>query len=27
VQNWSFWNDMVILTKTIWIVLFHKGAL
>ncbi len=27
VQNWSFWEDMVILTKTIWIVLFHKGAM
>jgi lipopolysaccharide/colanic/teichoic acid biosynthesis glycosyltransferase len=26
VQNWSFWNDLVILAKTIWIVLFHKGA-
>jgi exopolysaccharide biosynthesis polyprenyl glycosylphosphotransferase len=27
VQNWSFWSDLVILIKTIWIVLFHKGAL
>jgi exopolysaccharide biosynthesis polyprenyl glycosylphosphotransferase len=27
VQNWSFWSDMVILAKTIWIVLFHKGAM
>ena len=26
VQNWSFWGDIVILIKTIWIVLFHKGA-
>jgi exopolysaccharide biosynthesis polyprenyl glycosylphosphotransferase len=26
VQNWTFWGDMVILVKTIWIVLFHKGA-
>jgi exopolysaccharide biosynthesis polyprenyl glycosylphosphotransferase len=26
VQNWSFWSDLVILVKTIWIVLFHKGA-
>jgi exopolysaccharide biosynthesis polyprenyl glycosylphosphotransferase len=26
VQNWSFWNDIVILIKTVWIVLFHKGA-
>jgi exopolysaccharide biosynthesis polyprenyl glycosylphosphotransferase len=26
VQNWSFGGDLVILLKTIWIVLFHKGA-
>lgn len=26
VQNWSFWGDLVILVKTVWIVLFHKGA-
>jgi exopolysaccharide biosynthesis polyprenyl glycosylphosphotransferase len=26
VQNWSFWSDIVILTKTISIVLFHRGA-
>lgn len=26
VQNWSFWSDIVILVKTVWIVLFHKGA-
>lgn len=26
VQNWSWWNDLVIIVKTIWIVLFHKGA-
>lgn len=26
VQNWSFWGDLVILIKTIWIVMFHKGA-
>ncbi|HVV25600.1 MAG TPA: sugar transferase [Candidatus Saccharimonadales bacterium] len=26
VQNWTFWGDLVILVKTIWIVLFHKGA-
>lgn len=26
VQNWSFWGDMVILIKTFWIVLFHRGA-
>jgi lipopolysaccharide/colanic/teichoic acid biosynthesis glycosyltransferase len=27
VQNWSFWNDIVILLKTVWIVLFHRGAI
>ncbi|HEX7632807.1 MAG TPA: sugar transferase [Candidatus Saccharimonadales bacterium] len=27
VQNWSFWGDLVILVKTVWIVLFHKGAM
>lgn len=26
VQNWSFWSDMVILVKTFWVVLFHKGT-
>lgn len=26
VQNWSFWSDIVILVKTVWIVLFHRGA-
>ncbi len=26
VQNWSFWGDLVILVKTIWVVLFHKGT-
>jgi exopolysaccharide biosynthesis polyprenyl glycosylphosphotransferase len=26
VQNWSFWGDIVILIKTVWVVLFHKGA-
>jgi len=26
VQNWSFWNDIVILIKTIWMVVFHRGA-
>lgn len=26
VQNWSFWNDMVILAKTVWVVIFHKGT-
>ena len=25
VQNWSFWNDLVIIIKTFWVVLFHKG--
>lgn len=26
VQNWSFSSDIVILIKTVWIVVFHKGA-
>lgn len=26
VQNWSLWNDLVILAKTISVVLFHRGA-
>jgi exopolysaccharide biosynthesis polyprenyl glycosylphosphotransferase len=26
VQNWSFWDDLVILTKTFWVVLFHQGS-
>jgi exopolysaccharide biosynthesis polyprenyl glycosylphosphotransferase len=26
VQNWSFRDDMVILAKTFWVVLFHKGT-
>lgn len=26
VQNWTFWGDMVILIRTIWSVLFHRGA-
>ncbi len=26
VQNWSFWNDIVILAKTAAVVLFHRGA-
>ena len=25
VQNWSLWGDLVILAKTFWVVLFHKG--
>lgn len=27
VQNWSFWGDVVILLKTVWMVLFHRGAI
>lgn len=26
VQNWSFFSDLVILIKTFWVVLFHKGT-
>lgn len=26
VQNWSFWGDIVIMVKTVWVVLFHKGT-
>jgi exopolysaccharide biosynthesis polyprenyl glycosylphosphotransferase len=26
VQNWSFWGDLVIVLKTFWVVLFHKGT-
>lgn len=26
VQNWTFWGDIVILIRTVWIVLKHKGA-
>lgn len=26
VQNWTFWGDIVILARTVWVVLFHKGA-
>jgi exopolysaccharide biosynthesis polyprenyl glycosylphosphotransferase len=26
VQNWSFWSDLVIIVKTFWVVLFHKGT-
>lgn len=26
VQNWSFWNDLVILAKTFSVVLFHRGV-
>lgn len=26
VQNWSFWNDIVILFRTISVVMFHKGT-
>lgn len=26
VQNWTFWGDIVILIKTVWLVFRHKGA-
>lgn len=26
VQNWSFWEDFVILARTVSVVLFHRGA-
>jgi exopolysaccharide biosynthesis polyprenyl glycosylphosphotransferase len=26
VQNWTFWGDLVIVIRTIWSVLFHRGA-
>lgn len=26
VQNWSFWNDLVILVRTLSVVLLHRGA-
>lgn len=26
VQNWSFLSDLVIIAKTFWVVLFHKGT-
>jgi exopolysaccharide biosynthesis polyprenyl glycosylphosphotransferase len=26
VQNWTFWGDIVIMIKTIWVVLHHRGA-
>jgi undecaprenyl-phosphate galactose phosphotransferase len=26
VQNWSFWGDIIIMIKTVWVVLFHKGT-
>jgi exopolysaccharide biosynthesis polyprenyl glycosylphosphotransferase len=26
VQNWSFSGDLIIVIKTIWVVLFHKGT-
>jgi len=26
VQNWSFLGDLIILIKTFWVVLFHKGT-
>jgi exopolysaccharide biosynthesis polyprenyl glycosylphosphotransferase len=26
VENWSFWGDIVIITKTFWVALWHKGT-
>jgi lipopolysaccharide/colanic/teichoic acid biosynthesis glycosyltransferase len=26
VQNWTFRGDLIILIRTVWIVLFHRGA-
>lgn len=26
VENWSFWGDLVIMAKTFWVVLRHKGT-
>lgn len=26
VQNWTFWGDIIILLRTLWIVLTHRGA-
>jgi lipopolysaccharide/colanic/teichoic acid biosynthesis glycosyltransferase len=26
VRNWSIWLDIYILLRTVWVVLFHKGA-
>lgn len=26
VENWSFWGDLVIIVKTIWVSLTHKGT-
>ncbi len=26
VENWSFWGDIVIIVKTFWVVLWHKGT-
>lgn len=26
VQNWTFWGDLVIMVRTVWMVLFRKGA-
>lgn len=26
VQNWSWWGDIIILIRTVWIVLTHRGA-
>ncbi len=27
VQHWTFWNDLVILAKTFWVIIRHKGAI
>jgi exopolysaccharide biosynthesis polyprenyl glycosylphosphotransferase len=27
VQNWTFWGDIVIIIKTVWVTLFHRGAI
>ena len=27
VQNWTFLGDLIIIVKTIWVVIFHKGAI
>jgi exopolysaccharide biosynthesis polyprenyl glycosylphosphotransferase len=26
VQNWSFWGDLVIMARTVWVVLNHRGV-
>ena len=27
VQNWSYWSDLIIMVKTLWVVIRHKGAI